>query len=117
MGLAVCDWSAVLGTAWMAIVGLQELGRGNQREPPGQAGCLCPLCVLPSNAAMAVISIKDVTVFFCSRQLRCSALQEHDLLGLKVWRKPGADSGLNYSGLTWLSARLPQALAVFWGLV
>lgn len=27
----------------MAIVGVQEVGRGKVREPPGQEGCLCPL--------------------------------------------------------------------------
>lgn len=58
----------------MAVVGVQEVGMGKVREPPGQEGCLCPLCLLPSNAAMAVISVKEVAVFFCSSQLRCSAL-------------------------------------------
>lgn len=58
----------------MAIVGVQELGRGEVREPTDQEGCLFPLCLLPSNVVMAIISFKEVAVFFCSSKLRCSAL-------------------------------------------
>lgn len=55
-------------------MGDQELGMGKVREGPRPGKvCLCPLCILPSRAA--VIGVKEAAVFFCSSRPRFLALR------------------------------------------
>ena len=101
----------------MAIVGDQELGRGKVREAPRPGTVfLCPLCVLPSNIATAVIGIKEAAVFFCSSWPRCLALRGMWLAVLvrsgENLRLGSGNEAIASLARPWLSASLLQQLAV-----
>lgn len=48
------------------------MGKVREGPRPGKV-CLCPLCILPSKAA--VIGVKEAAVFFCSSRPRFLALR------------------------------------------
>lgn len=87
--MRVCNWNAVLGTAGIAIARDQELGRGKGEGGPQVRKGL--FVFVPSNAATAVIGMKEAAVFFCSGQPGCSALRG---MWLAVLVRSGENLGL-----------------------